>query len=275
MGSFRFLRRVSTRRCHSAPFVLALALCVTPLAAAPGVRIQVDGRVHPVSETAASVGEALRAADVSLGVEDAVTPAPDTLLSPNCVIVVKRVQFREIVSEVRVPYRTLVRQATPSNRPFHPTVTREGVVGLKQVTIRIRLEDGVERGRETLADSLVRAPVDQIVTSRTPARLLSRGAYTGKRTLNLLSSAYDPGPGSCGKHADGKTTNGKRAGYGVIAVDPRVIPLGVKLYVPGYGYGVAADVGSAIKGNRIDLGFNSRSGAMAWGKRWVRVQVLD
>ncbi|MFT8872201.1 MAG: peptidoglycan-binding protein [Sporolactobacillus sp.] len=61
----------------------------------------------------------------------------------------------------------------------------------------------------------------------------------------------------------------------VVAVDPSVIPLGTKLYVEGYGYAVAADTGGAIKGQKIDLFFNSNADALQWGRRTVKVQILS
>ena len=60
-----------------------------------------------------------------------------------------------------------------------------------------------------------------------------------------------------------------------IAADPKVFPIGTLLYIPGYGYGVVADTGSAIKGNKIDLYFETtRQVYKQWGKRSVRVDVL-
>lgn len=61
---------------------------------------------------------------------------------------------------------------------------------------------------------------------------------------------------------------------GLVAVDPDVIPLGTKLYVPGYGEAIADDIGGAIIGNRIDLAMDTLDEAFAWGKRDVTVYVL-
>ncbi|MFD2617323.1 peptidoglycan-binding protein [Terrilactibacillus laevilacticus] len=61
----------------------------------------------------------------------------------------------------------------------------------------------------------------------------------------------------------------------VVAVDPNVIPLGTKLYVEGYGYAIAADTGGAIKGMKIDLFFNDNSEALDWGRRTVKVKVIE
>ena len=71
----------------------------------------------------------------------------------------------------------------------------------------------------------------------------------------------------------GKTALGVPVGKGVVAVDPKLIPLGTKLHVPGYGPGLAADVGYAIKGRVIDLWFPSTAKARNWGRRTVTITI--
>jgi 3D (Asp-Asp-Asp) domain-containing protein/LysM repeat protein len=61
----------------------------------------------------------------------------------------------------------------------------------------------------------------------------------------------------------------------VIAVDPSVIPLGSKVHVEGYGYATAADIGGAIKGNRIDVFIPAQSDAIAWGRKQVKVTIVN
>jgi len=73
----------------------------------------------------------------------------------------------------------------------------------------------------------------------------------------------------------GTTATGMSVGYGIIAVDPRVIPLGTRLYVPGYGEGIAADTGSAVKGNVVDVWLPSRDEALDWGIKHLTVTVYD
>jgi 3D (Asp-Asp-Asp) domain-containing protein/peptidoglycan hydrolase CwlO-like protein len=71
----------------------------------------------------------------------------------------------------------------------------------------------------------------------------------------------------------GRTATGLPAGWGVVAVDPGVIPLGTHISIPGYGSGVAADTGSAIQGSMIDLWFPSVAQARAWGRRTVTITL--
>jgi 3D (Asp-Asp-Asp) domain-containing protein len=102
----------------------------------------------------------------------------------------------------------------------------------------------------------------------------SRSGYFRTRVLDMRASAYTPGAHCNGKWA-GRTATGVPPGYGVVAVDPRVIRLGSRLYIEGYGYAIAADTGGAIKGNRIDLGMQTLRQAFAFGRRPVRVHVLS
>jgi 3D (Asp-Asp-Asp) domain-containing protein len=84
------------------------------------------------------------------------------------------------------------------------------------------------------------------------------------RTLTVSATGYSLG---------GRTSTGMPVGWGVIAVDPSVIPLGTRVTVPGYGEAVAADTGSAVRGATIDLWFPSLAQARAWGRRTVTITL--
>ncbi|HEV8687416.1 MAG TPA: 3D domain-containing protein [Gaiellaceae bacterium] len=71
----------------------------------------------------------------------------------------------------------------------------------------------------------------------------------------------------------GRTATGLPTGWGVVAVDPAVIPLGTRMTIPGYGEGVAADTGSAVQGNLIDLWFPTTAQALGWGRRTVTITL--
>ncbi|MFL5960760.1 MAG: 3D domain-containing protein [Gaiellaceae bacterium] len=84
------------------------------------------------------------------------------------------------------------------------------------------------------------------------------------RQLVVSATCYD---------LPGRTATGMPVGHGVVAVDPSVIPLGSRLHVPGYGDGVAADVGSGIRGQVIDLWFPTYADCAAWGRRTVTITI--
>jgi len=92
------------------------------------------------------------------------------------------------------------------------------------------------------------------------------------RLMTVKATAYCPN-GCCGS-SHGRTATGRRAEYGIVAVDPRSIPLGTALYVDRYGFAIAADTGRKIKGARIDLCFPTHREAMEFGTRSVRVLIL-
>ena len=90
------------------------------------------------------------------------------------------------------------------------------------------------------------------------------------QVIGMEATAYLPTDGS----AEGITAMGIPATYGIVAVDPDVIPLGSRVYIPGYGEALAADTGGAIYGYRIDLCMESYWEAMDFGRRNVTVFVL-
>lgn len=95
------------------------------------------------------------------------------------------------------------------------------------------------------------------------------------KTISVKSTAYTAScPGCSGVTATGINLN-QNPGTKVIAVDPSVIPLGSKVYVPGYGYAVAGDTGGAINGNRIDVYFHSHSQALNWGVQNIQIRVYQ
>lgn len=94
------------------------------------------------------------------------------------------------------------------------------------------------------------------------------------KEITVSASAYTMNCTKC----SGITATGinlkKNPNQKVISVDPKVIPLGSKVYVQGYGYAIAGDTGGAIKGNKIDLFVPTEKQALDWGRRTVKVQIL-
>ena len=96
------------------------------------------------------------------------------------------------------------------------------------------------------------------------------GSFKYTRKLRVFATSYDPFCPGC----SGWTASGLKAGYGVIAVDPNVIPLGTKVYVPGYGAAIAGDTGGSIKGAVVDLGFNNVKTDW-WSARYTDLYILE
>jgi len=146
---------------------------------------------------------------------------------------------------------------------------------------RVLVTNGIEGTPTLSAERVVERPGTTIVAVGTGVKHRSAGsAYrpvkvpkppTGGRKMRVEATGYSPRePG-----LDFHTATGARAKRGVIAVDPRVIPLGTRVYIPGYGYAVARDTGGAIKGRRIDLCFDTVAECYRWGRRNVTIIILD
>ncbi|MEQ8201160.1 MAG: peptidoglycan-binding protein [Syntrophomonadaceae bacterium] len=103
---------------------------------------------------------------------------------------------------------------------------------------------------------------------------VSRSGSTSGRVVTMVATGYD-GCYECNKPYYGYPSYiGLPLARGIAAVDPRVIPMGTRLYVEGYGNAIAADQGNAIKGNRIDLFFESHAEALRYGIKTVKVTIL-
>jgi len=180
-------------------------------------------------------------------------------------------------------------------------VIREGNDGSKTSTYTVRYENGIETSRVLTSEIIDVKPVDEIIeqgtkvvtvfnktgSSVTGSTITTSGGkeLTFKNVITVSATAYDLSYESCGKNPGdrgyGITASGMRAQYGVVAVDPRVIPLGTRLYIEAadgswvYGEAIAGDTGGAIKGNKVDLFFNSRSECLSFGRRTAKIYILD
>jgi len=174
-----------------------------------------------------------------------------------------------------VPYSTL-RKSSSELRSGTKKTVRAGINGEKKTTYRVFVKDGQEVSREALSSKLVKKATTEIVAVGQTKRFASRGGYfSGRKVVTMTATGYSPDPRENGGNTSGRTATGLKIGHGVVAVDPRFIPLGTRLYIDGYGYAVAADTGGAIKGSRIDLGENTYHKAQTIGRKKVTVHILD
>jgi 3D (Asp-Asp-Asp) domain-containing protein len=172
---------------------------------------------------------------------------------------------------------TLVRLSV-SLAPGSARVIASGRPGLVEVRTLYSQRDGGPVRHIVLASRVVRTPKPRIVAngigsgslSSFEAHGIARMSYMARSAIVMLATAYtaDSAGGS------GFTAIGRRAGHGIVAVDPRVIPLGTHLFIPGYGAAVAGDTGGDIVGRRIDLGFDTLREAMLFGRRAITVYRL-
>ena len=259
----------------------AVLLCVGAAApgAAPGpaeplplVTVSADGWTYHIRSASINVGDLLAELGIPLSPLDRTTPAPTAPLGEGLSVRVTRVTCRTVKEEAPLPAKTIV-LAAPRRPGGYTGILEHGQDGRMVREVRVWEKDGQETLRAPVRETVVVKPKDTVILRGTSG-LPSRGG-DWRHPLRMVATAYDPGPRSCGRYADGYTATGAKAEKGVVATDPRVIPMGTRLYVPGYGFAVAADRGSAIKGMRIDLCFATYQEAKQFGRRTVEVYVLD
>lgn len=234
---------------------------------AADVSISADGQVLPVRTQCLAVGDLLDEAGIALGAEDEVSPARDAAITQGMNVVVARVVTKTELKDAVIGFET--KQKYTVNLPQGSTrVAEEGRDGTEQQTWNVKYRDGIEVERQLVARETVTAPVNKLVMVGS-GFVVSRGGTDIRYSdaVSMVSSAYT--------YTGYNTCSGIPPYYGVAAVDPNYIPLGTELYVEGYGYATALDVGSSIKGNRIDLFFESYGEAISWGVRSVKVYIID
>lgn len=256
--------------------VVAPEMEITVQRAIP-VHITVDGGQATHWVIATTVREALGQAGIQLNPLDRISPGQGTTATSDMNITVVRVVEEFIEETETLPFK-VTRWAAPDLERGATQVIREGREGIIQNRVRIVYEDGKPVNRTIVSSEVIQSAVDRVIGegTRTPTQTVStpKGPLPYIEVREMVATGYEPGPISTGEWADGLTFTGLKAERGVIAVDPTVIPLGTRLYVEGYGEGIAADIGGAIKGNRIDLCFDTYNEAIQWGRRTVKVYIL-
>jgi 3D (Asp-Asp-Asp) domain-containing protein len=149
---------------------------------------------------------------------------------------------------------------------------QDGKPGTVKRTYRIILRDGKSVGKELIKEERSEAKDTLYLMGRAGFQT-SRGSWSRTKVIEMVATAYTDSPSENGGWT--RAANGMDLKYGIVAIDPRVIPIGTKLFVEGYGFAYAADTGGAIKGNRIDLCLPSFDACSAWGRRRVKVHVLS
>lgn len=259
------------------------------------ISVNVDGEIITSAATNATVEEALLENGYFLGELDYTVPSADSTVTDGMEISVIRVASENVSRDEEIPFEIIYKNDS-SLYEGETKVVSEGKKGLVRITENVVCENGEKVSSAEISRETITEKVDRVIargtkkkvarTSKSSSSTVSSNAkkasepvqssakgFSYSKKLSMTATAYSAFNKS-GSY--GKTASGMRAGFGVAAVDPRVIPLGTKLYIDGYGYAVAADTGGAIKGNKIDLCFEkSNSELMAFGRKTMTVYVLE
>ena len=239
--------------------------------------LDVGGRSRMLRTRQKTVGELLAAEEVILAPKDYALPDPTTEIERDLHVAVVRVRDEYYLEETAIPFSHR-QEPNPEMELDQRKIAQWGREGIRRRRIRAHYENDQQMYQTEEEEWLGLEPLDQILHYGT--KIVKReletpdGTFTYWRKLRVLVTSYNaPTAGKPLDHpAYGITRLGWRARKGIIAVDPRVIKLRQKMYVPGYGAGIAADTGSAIKWRHIDLCFDDDN--LELWHRWVDIYLL-
>ncbi|NFO24377.1 DUF348 domain-containing protein [Clostridium botulinum] len=251
------------------------------------VQLAIGKEVKKVLTAADTVEEMLSQEKIALGKEDKISVPKEKVIKNGDKISITRVNTKIEKKIQSIEFCTEIKK-DESLKDGVKKVVQEGKAGQREINEKVIYQNGKEVSREVVNQFIVQQPTKKVIamgTAKERSARLSRGSSINhSKRLRMRSTAYTasyndtgkrPGDSGFGITASGTRVKRNAGGYSTVAVDPSVIPLGTKLYIEGYGYAIAEDTGGAIKGNRIDLYFNSDSQVSKWGVRYVDVYIVN
>jgi len=230
------------------------------------VTVAVDGKEKTVLASPRPVREVLALAGVQLGPLDRAEPGLDAFIESPGVIKVVRVEERIVKEKREIPAPVERQTDYTLERGIQRTV-QKGQNGLALETLRILLENGRQVACEVLDVEVIKQPVKRIVAAGALTSVSRGGVRIDfEYAIPVRATAYT--------YTGSRTSTGQIPRVGGVAVDPSVIPYGTRMYVEGYGFATAIDCGKAIKGDRIDVFFETEKECRHWGVKNVKVYIL-
>ena len=184
-----------------------------------------------------------------------------------------------VVEQETIPYETITKDASSGAGDTKNRVIQQGQDGIKEVTYKIKYQNDEEIERTKLSEQIIKEPVDKIVqvqTNVTSRSSTSRESSTSGAGVTKIFkiTAYCSCSKCCGAHASGYTASGTLATANRTVAASSQYAFGTKLIINGKEYTVE-DRGGAITGDRIDIYMDSHAEALAWGVRYLPVQVVQ
>lgn len=240
------------------------------------VHIQTMDGTRSVWSLGKTVEDVVKEIELPLGEMDRVEPKMTTAISNKLTIRHVKVEQENIVKKETVDFNT-IHKVNANLEKGTEKVVQEGMKGLIQKHYKVKYENGKEVQRDLFKSEIISQPQDKVIhvgTKKVNKPSKNKQAPSGRgREFYVTATAYTAYCTGC----TGKTATGidlrSNPNQKVIAVDPRVIPLGTKVWVEGYGEAIAGDTGGAIKGSKIDLFMPTKSQAYNFGRRTVKIKI--
>lgn len=214
---------------------------------------------------------------ISLNGEEPTQIAEENSEDINTNIEERAQNYTDITEEIitvteEIPFETITKDVSNGSSTVNKVI-QAGKNGLKEVTYKVRYKGDTEVERIELSSKVIKEPVNKIVQIQTvTARSASRGGITTASSGRYKVTAYCSCVRCCGK-TNGITASGRRATANHTVAAPSTFAFGTQMIINGRTY-VVEDRGGAIQGNRIDVYMNSHAEAIAWGVRYLDVEVI-
>lgn len=238
----------------------------------------VDGlEERQVWSTSTTVANFLKQQGIQLNEFDRVENGLEKVIAPEDRITVVRVEKVTDVVEESIDFAVETKSDSSLLKGKEKVIT-QGEAGKVARTYEITKKNGKVVEKVIKSEEVIQKPITKVVAvgTKVVTASVSRSkgsASSSSKEFYVTATAYTANCSGC----SGVTATGLALSDGmkVIAVDPNVIPLGTKVWVEGYGNAIAADKGGAIKGNKIDVFVGSNAQANNWGRKKVRVKILN
>ena len=232
------------------------------------VVINIDGAPRMVSTDKETVGELLDDLEGTIGTEFFLEDAEESdSIEAMMTLSLTSITEKTVAETKEIPFE-IIERPNAKMAVGETKVVQEGQNGVTSI-ISKEVYHGNELIETKFVEEKVTVPVQNKIVEYGTTGVIDGHSYT--KQIKVKATAYTPFDAGC----NGITATGTKAGYGTVAVDPRIIPLGSKVYIPGYGTAIAADTGGAIKGNRVDVCYATKGEAFGWGVKTVNVYILN
>jgi uncharacterized protein YabE (DUF348 family) len=239
------------------------------------INLTVAGLQKEITTTEDTVKDLLNKQNIRVSRLDILSHSLNHKLQPNEKIDIIKVEEKIVKETAKIPYEV---KTVLDDNLYKGEIRKAkvGKLGEKQIAYKVVYHNGKPVKKIVVGENITVEPTNEIVKKGTAeirvasaamsSRSVSRSMSTSGINMTVTATAYTGG---------GITATGRPAAYGVIAVDPSVIPYGTKVYIPQFGGTfLAADTGGAIKGNKIDIYLNSYSDCINFGRQSIDIVVL-
>lgn len=230
------------------------------------IKITINGKEIITSSFKKNIKDLLDEKGIQYDNDDKITPNLNDELKDYMQINIVKVDIKEQKEYEKVPFEITINEGDNLSKG-ETKVDQEGKDGEKEIIYELIYEDGKLVEKNLVSEKVVKSPTDKVIKNgiKEEIKVASRGSSS--RQMSVVATAYATGT---------ITSTGTKPKWGTIAVDPKVIPYGTKVYIPKFNMTFTAeDCGGAIKGNKIDIYMGSETEAYSWGKRTIDIYILN